>query len=352
MKKNFILSVLACLLVGSLAFAEEAVIIDFSQLSADIIDDGNGVMAQNRRTTVYYGQNAGMTFTEGQKALMRSSLTFKNWTVVLNSSARRTESLANSQVMPAKVKDGATVPFAGKEILGVRVYFPKSNSNASARIVPPFNIPVFQTKTQIGDDGVDNGPSDEDKASSTYRFEEGFGVVMNVGTIKSITVTTLGMNFPHGLYVILSNEDGEERRYFMGYLNFDGWKELTWNNATYITDVRARELRTYPIYPQARPHVRFVALEITRNGADIAEDFIGYFKDVKIVYDKAVLESERDIVDEDIWGIVSARETERQNSEMTKFGDRQLQLFIEREKMATETGTTSSLVPPESGAAE
>jgi hypothetical protein len=135
----------------------------------------------------------------------------------------------------------------------------------------------------------------------------------------------------------------------MGNLQFDGWKTLVWNNPDYISEVRTREIRVYPIYPRGMPFVKFNGFQITRDASHIGDDFVGYFKDVKIVFDKAVLETERDIVDEDIWGILDERETERQNAEMAKFGDRQLQYFLERQKIATETGATSSLVAPGQG---
>lgn len=75
----------------------------------------------------------------------------------------------------------------------------------------------------------------------------------------------------------------------MGYLLFDGWRELVWSNPSYITDVRARELRLYPVYPIALPSVVFAGFQITRDAAHDGGPFVGYFKDVKIIYDKAVL---------------------------------------------------------------
>jgi len=153
------------------------------------------------------------------------------------------------------------------------------------------------------------------------------------------------MNYPEGLYVLLKDNDGIERRYFMGYLGFDGWKELVWNNPQYIADIRNREIRVYPIYPRGIPYVKFAGFQITRDAAHIGGDYIGYFKDVKIIYDKAVLTSERDIADEDLWGIVRAREKKRQAIEMERFGNKQVNRYLERVKQATEESFTSSLNP-------
>ena len=151
------------------------------------------------------------------------------------------------------------------------------------------------------------------------------------------------MNFPHGLYVLLKDNDNIERRYFMGYLGFDGWKELQWNNPQYVTEVRNRELRLIPIYPRGIPFVKFVGFQITRDAMHDGNDFIGYFKDVKVIYDKAVLTSERDIADEDLWGIIGKKEAAKQNAEMTRFGAHQVERFLEKQKMATEEAFTSSL---------
>ncbi len=365
MRKSFIVIAIAFLLIGTFAICEEGVLIDFTKLSADItVDkenattdaDGNTVPDQNRHTVVDYGAVAGATFTESQKELMKTSLALGNWEVELNSSARNAVSLSNSIVKEAFVREtkaagnngeeiDVTVPFKGQYVMGVRVVFPETSVNSNAKIVPPYEIPAFDPMVDIDDDG--NSTGENTSGSTLTRFEDGYGVLKNVGTIKSISVTTMGMNFPHGLYVLLKDTDGVTRRYFMGYLGFDGWKELVWNNPTYITDVRAREIRLYPIYPRGTPYVKFVGFQITRDAADIGGNFIGYFKDVKIIYDKAVLTTERDIADEDLWGIVTERETAKQNFEMTRFGEKEVDRYLEKAKTATETGFTSSIAAEE-----
>ena len=356
MKKTLGLIAAAMLLVGGVAFADEAMLIDFTQLDADyeLTDsDGNVVSKQNKRTTMDYAISAGSTFTKQQKDLMRTSLSLPEWEVTLNSSAKTVQSLADSTVVAAPVKESADVPFAGQNVMGVRVVFPTWNSNANAKIVPPFDIPAYEPLSTVGDDGERKALGEDEDASSfnvaqnpsfeKTLFEGGFGVVKNVGTIKSIKVTTMGMNFPHGLYVHLTDNDNIDRRYFMGYLGFDGWKELRWNNPQYISEIRNREIRVYPIYPRGTPFVKFSGFEITRDAAHIGGDFIGYFKDVKVIYDKALLTSDRDIADEDLWGIIGKKEAARQNAEMSKFGNKQVNRYLEKSKLATEEDFVSSL---------
>ncbi|MGN0731684.1 MAG: flagellar filament outer layer protein FlaA [Treponema sp.] len=344
MKRTFYLFASVLLLAGSLTFADEAMLIDFTQLEADcVVDEESNKPTQNKRTVMDFSVAAGATFTEEQKGLMKTSLALPEWEIVLNSSARNVGSLAESKVVAAPVKDSAKVPFAGKNVMGVRVIFPSIACNANAKIVPPFDIPAYEPLADADDNGVRQDPTDEQKASGKTLFEDGYGVVKNVGTIKSIACTTMGMNYPHGLYVLLKDNDNIERRYFMGYLGFDGWKTLIWNNPQYITEIRQREIRVYPIYPRGLPFVKFSGFQITRDAAHIGDNYIGYFKDVKIIYDKALLTSDRDIADEDLWGIITKKETARQYAEMQRFGNTQVNRYLEKNKMATETEFSSSL---------
>ena len=344
MKKTFGLFAAAMLLIGGVAFAEESVLIDFTLLDADCVtDELTGNPTQNKHTVMDYSVSAGATFTADQKDLMKTSLVLPEWEIQLNSSAKNVTSLADSQVVAAPVKGDADQPFAGSKVMGVRIVFPTWNSNANAKIVPPFDIPMYEPLASANDDGVRQPATDEEKASEKTLFEDGYGVVKNVGTLKSIKVTTMGMNFPHGLYVLLKDNDGVERRYFMGYLGFDGWKELRWNNPQYISEIRTREIRVYPIYPRGIPSVKFSGFQITRDAAHVGGDFIGYFKDVSIIYDKALLTTSRDIADEDLWGIIGKQEKNRQNAEMEKFGNKQVNRYLERAKLAQEDEFTSSL---------
>jgi len=344
MKRTLTLLASVLLLAGSLSFADEAMLIDFTLLDQACIQDENtGKNSQNKRTVMDFSVAAGATFTEDQKNLMKTSLALPEWEIDLNSSARNVASLAESKVVAAPVKDSAKVPFAGKNVMGVRVIFPTIAANANAKIVPPFDIPAYEPLADADDNGVRQEPTDEQKASGKTLFEDGYGLVKNVGTVKSIAVTTMGMNYPHGLYVLLKDNDNIERRYFMGYLAFDGWKTLTWNNPQYITEIRQREIRVYPIYPRGLPFIKFCGFQITRDAAHIGDNYIGYFKDVKIIYDKALLTSDRDIADEDLWGIITKKENARQYAEMQRFGNTQVNRYLEKEKMATEDKFSDSL---------
>lgn len=358
-RKSYFLTI-ALLLAGAFVFAEKATLIDFTLLDADIIQKadpqgnavsdkaGNPVYTQNKRTVMDYSGSAGATFTEDQKALMKTSLAMPEWEVELNSSAKNIGSMNLSQVVAAPVKndkkDDIAVPFKDKVVMGVRIVFPVTANNASAKVVPPFEIPAYEPYSEADENGgrgeATPAPDGENNIDNTL-FEGGYGIVKNVGTIKSISVVTMGMNFPHGLYVILKDTDDVERRYFMGYLGFDGWRTLQWNNPNYITEFRNREIRVVPIYPRGLPYVKFGGFQITRDAAHVGGDFIGYFKDVQIIYDKALLSSERDIRDEDLWGIISHKESLKQKGEMMRFGNKQVDRYLQEQNMAREPDFTS-----------
>ena len=56
MKRSFVLVAMAFLLVGSLAFNEKTVLIDFSSLEPDIVADENGKPTINKRTVMDFSK--------------------------------------------------------------------------------------------------------------------------------------------------------------------------------------------------------------------------------------------------------------------------------------------------------
>lgn len=338
MKRMFILVAIALLAAGAV-FAEESVLIDFTKLTADILPNEDNVNMQNRATVMDFSEVAGQSYTDTQREAMKTSLAIANWNVVLSSSSRTVQNQALSYTSEAASKQ------FGK-VMGVRIHFPVEPFNSWARIQPPFEIPGFEYMAQVSDDGVVQAPTDEDKANKYTRFEQGYGVVKNVGVIKMVQVSVYGLNFPHGLSTILIDSDNNEQAMFMGYLRHDGWGTLTWTNPSYVTDVRNRELRLYPLYPKSTPFVKFGGFLVQRDAAFEGGDFISYFRDVKIIYDKAVLDTDRDIEDEGLWNIIATREEARKRAEMARFGQMQVLRYLEGEKKATESAFASGEQQP------
>lgn len=312
MKRFFILFAIAFLAVSAGAFADTSTLINFDKLVADTPS------GQNSATQISFANQAGASFTTAEKALMVTSLAIPNWNVVLNSSAETITNMADSYTKAVKVNAGAS-QFAGQTVMGIRIHFPQEPYNAYAEITPPFEIPAYYPKDA------------QDTQGSKF---DGYGVVKNVGSIKSIAANVYGSNFPNGLAVVLRNENYQERTVFLGNLQFDGWKDLEWSNPNYIANVRNRSLVPQPLYPQSTPYYSLIGFVIYKDAQQQGGDIITYIHDVSMTYDKAVLSLQRDINDEAVWGILAAREQARQNAEFQKLGSLQVLRFLEQQKMA------------------
>ena len=319
MKRCLATAAVLALAVGA-AVADQSVLIDFSQLTRDtqVRPDSNG-NDEHQTTLVNFAEHAGSSFAPEDLDQMQVSLAIENWDVVLSSSARTIENQTLSITREATIKDDARdfngETMAGRMVMGVRVHFPEAAFNAFARIEPPFEIPAFgrDDRTQF----------------------HGFGVVENVGIIKEVEATLYGGNFPHGFAVVLVDPNGVERQIFMDNLRFDGWRTLRWRNPNYIADVRHREITQLPLYPNSTPFVKLGGFIIYRDGQQIGGDALTYIRDIKVTYDQAVISTERDIVDEDIWGILAERQEARARAELQRLGNAQVLRFLERQKLDT-----------------
>ena len=334
--KRCIVVMIALALAGGLVFAETRTLIDFSQLAADV-EVGEGM--QHEASLVDFSGEAGASYTAEEKSEMRVSLALDEWDVELASSSR---TVANMRYLMTK----AVLSKTYGTVLGARIKYPLGSFNSHAIVRPPFEIPAYQRPTKFQDGEVvpmtdediaqANQQSGAQKDDATYKTKtskfDGLGVVKNVATIQSMKVRVYGSNFPHGFAVRLKDQNGNISDVFMGYLNFDGWKEIVWKNPNYIDEVRNRELRLFPLYPMADPFVKFMGLILYREAAAIGGDFVCYFKDIEVTYDKAVLSLDRDIDDEEAWGILDAREGARRLAESRRLGNLQVMRFLEEKK--------------------
>ncbi|MCL1817722.1 MAG: flagellar filament outer layer protein FlaA [Spirochaetaceae bacterium] len=331
--KRVIAILFTALMVAGIAVADEEILIDFDQLNADftITDPKIGDHQENQRTIMDFSIAAGSSFTDDEKALMKTSLAIKNWEVRLSSSSRTIFNQEYSLAKQARVREDAPeTHFPGKYVMGIRIHFPQEMYNGWATIKPPFEIPAYQDKTTVGGDGSLT-VADEDRGKGD--MYDNYGVVKNVGVLKSLSVNVHGLNFPHRLSVILKNQNNEEQEVILGHLQFDGWRRLQWDNPNYIIEVRNRDLRSYPLYPKTAPMVKLVGLRIYRDGMHEGDDFIGYVKDISVVFDKAQILTERDIDDEQVWGIIQKREEARRTAEMRRLGNIQVLRYLETQKM-------------------
>ncbi len=326
MKRIVVLVMMIALVASAALFAEQSTLIDFTQLTADYPPDNP---TDHEATLLSFGDQAGTVFTEEEKALMKTSLAIPNWEIELASSSRFVQNQALSQVRPAQVREDAA-QFPGETVLGVRVHFPTESYNSWALIEPPFEIPAYADATEVQADGTLVTPQDQVGTGDKY---VGFGVVKNVGTLRTVSMTVHGLNFNHGVSVVLQDENNEEQEIFLGYLNFEGWRSLEWRNPNYITSVRNRELRTSPLYPNLQPMRKLLGIRFYRDSEAIGGDFISYVRDVTITYDLATLQLQRDIDDEAVWGILQEREADRRSAELRRLGNVQVLRYLEQQKM-------------------
>lgn len=302
--KNLLLTVICALLVFGAAsvFAQQQeitggpqVLLDFSSLE---------------RTDIDFSKFPG-AMAEGIQEL-KVDLSIENWAVKLAPSSASPENRVLSYTKPVYSTKMES------DVLGMRVHFPTAPFNSWAKLVPPFEIPFYE-----------DVEGEEGEGSKFINK----GVLRNVGTIKSLSVRVTGRNYPHGFSVSLKDEQDTVREMFLGFLDFDGWKTLTWENPNYITDVKQRDLVRKPLYPESMPSIKFDSFTVYRHGSQIGGDFVLYIKDVQIIYDLAILETERDINDEEIWGILQTRRDAKRAAEIRRLGLLQLLRYKEQIKM-------------------
>jgi hypothetical protein len=334
MKKLWILIIALALLAAGGALADKSVLIDFTRLAADVKLGNAEANNEHTATLVDFADVAGSSYDEEVRKAMKTSLAIENWFVQLASSSRTVNNQARSYTKQAQLKANAKAfqgeEMANKTVMGVRVHFPLAMYNSYAIVMPPFEIPAYSNKTELRQDQVV-----EVEGDNGTKFDS-FGVVKNVGVIKSLEATVYGSNFPNGFGVIIKDQMGDEQTIFMDYLEFDGWKTLVWNNPNYITEVRNREVRKYPLYPNSEPFVKLVGIIFYRDSMQQGGDIVTYVKDIKVTYDRALLEAERDINDEAIWGILTQRQEARKAAELKRLGNLQVLRTIEKQKMHKE----------------
>jgi hypothetical protein len=325
----FVLGVLLVLIcVQAVAqVTEPQVLIDFNDLKADVTIQGETTPTENQATMVDYRSQAGAEVPADELDKLKTSLALGNWEVDLASSSQYRENIIYSYAKEAQTTANAA-DFEGedmksKTVLAVRIHFPEPAFNSYAIIKPPFEIPAYMDK-----------PGEENKGKGN-KFDNK-GILKNVGTIKEMQMVVSGRNFPHGIGLIYKDQNGEERTVFFGYLNFAGWKRLKWENPNYISDVRDRDLKVFPLYPKSEPFIKFIGIIIYRDAQQTGGDFVTYVKDVKVKYDLAWQDFNLDINDEQVWGIMQKREEARRKAEIRRLGNLHILRFLEKQKMYDE----------------
>lgn len=243
--------------------------------------------------------------------LTEDDFDMSNWQVELCSSADTVQNNIYSYCSPAESEDNGTV-------LGVRVHFPEWRFLSWAKIQPPFAL-----FAQYDDGSYVNASEGENNSLTT-------GLLVNVGIIQSLEVQVYGLNYQHQLGVRLIDRDGSVQEFSMGNLYFHQWRTLSWVNPDYASDPNDRELEKVPLYPQSYPYVMFDSFVLYKPESDDGGDFITYFKDVWLTFEKAILEDDEDIDHEDIWNILSDEQTERRVDELKELSE---EIYLRRQAL-------------------
>lgn len=308
MRKFMFILLVVCLALTGLTAKEEA-LINFADLVA-------GDSGQHEATLMDYSSEAGTRYSDVDKAQMQTSLLVENWEVKLTSSS---QSVINNRYsytveVPGGLEDEGS-------FLGVRVHFPEGSFNSYAFVKPPFAIPAYATH-----------PTDPE-ASRGNQFNN-FGVVKNVGVLKQVKINVYGMNFPIGLALELRAEDESIQYVPFTFLDFEGWKELVWENPNYVYEVRNREIKKTALYPRMAPSMTLNSIVMYKDGMVEGGDFITYIKNIDVTFDQAILEDvDSEINHEEVWGILADREEERRKAELQRLGNLQVLRFLEEQKM-------------------
>ncbi len=240
-------------------FGREDILIDFSNL------DGTGID---------FSAQAGDNWTPEEKAMMTLDLSINNWSAKVNSSSKTIQATNKTEILT--VKD--TLEYPNQNVLGVRIYFPQRYANSYAEIIPPFEIPSYY-------DNKEN----PDGMGTLFIYK---GVVRNVGTIKKISVRVLGNNFKYALYVRIKNKNAEIKDVFVGYLNFIGWRTISWVNPHYQVEVdnRNKNRDNVPYYPYEYPYIKFMGFVVQRLNTETTGNFVIMVKEVSVEYEEEFID--------------------------------------------------------------
>lgn len=256
------------------------------------------------------------------------SWNIENWRVELTSSARFIPNIVNSYLLKVQSKRWG-------DVMGVRIKFPTWPYLSNAKVVPPFRFTPYYL------DGLPVDPEgDLSKQQFTEEEKVKSGILMNVLQVKRVSVWVSGRNYKHLLSVVLRNEDGVEEEYFMGALYFQGWRRLAWENPNYIEQVNQRILQRLPLYPRALPYKEFAYFKVYKPESEPGGDFVVYFKDVSISFDRAVIQEEVDIDDEKYWQILSKEKIEYTKRALRNIVEQVELLELEKKRKAASVETT------------
>lgn len=247
------------------------------------------------------------------------------WNVILTSSANTIRNNVLSYTKKVASKQYG-------DVLGARIHFIEGRFLSWALIMPPYEFYPY----------YDNGKY-VNTAEGGGENSLTMGVLVNVGQIKSVSTWVYGLNYKHQIGVRTKDRDDVIHEYFMGSTYFDGWRKLVWMNPEYTDNIQDRVLQRLPLYPKSYPYIKFDSFAVYKPETEQGGDYIVYFKDVEVEFDRAIVREELDIQDEDWWGILAKERLDKKVGDLKQIGERRyLQKQEENRQKArsSQAGTT------------
>jgi len=242
------------------------------------------------------------------------------WKIILTSSSSTIRNNVLSYTTNAKSKR-----FNG-DVLGARIHFIQGRFLSWAMIQPPFQFFPYY------DNGKNVNENDSGEENSLV-----MGILMNVGQVKSISSWVHGLNYQMQTAIRIRDREERTQDYFLGSLYFDGWRKLVWVNPEYTDNVQDRVLQRLPLYPKSFPYISFDSLIVYKPEVERGGDFVVYYKDVEVEFDRAVIREEMDIDDEGIWGILQRERLDKRVHDLKTIGEKLYLLQQERRRQEAAT---------------
>lgn len=305
----------------------------------------------------------GVVYTISKEDMMLDA-----WVVELNSSANTIPNRRHSYAKTVTSHNG------DREYLGVRVRFPTHDHNAHARIAPAYPIPAYDSRgfpinygffdpQGVNPFSGDAAPTYQAVSEARSQIEDLVGnadvaskvsyggMLHNTGDVREIVARVAGRNYRNGLAVRLRNQNMQTTEYFLGYMDFLGWRTLRWVNPNYLPAELMEPFRL-PLYPSEIPFTAFDSFIVYRNGEEIGGDFVAYFDYIKMDYDLAVPASQLeigfqdfiDIDDDSWWYVIRDRNQERTRQMMQRFSE---EIDLRRQNLGRLTRHSEGFAPTE-----
>jgi hypothetical protein len=324
MKKGVLITLVILLsLISSVSFsAVKKALIDFPTFEQNM-----GVVA-DKDVKIHESQvssNKNMDLTQygfPQVNFTKEDWQLDKWKIILTSSANTIKNNVLSYT-----KKVASKRFG--EVLGARIHFIEGAFLSWAVIKPPFEFfPYF-------DNGQYVNQADSGEENSLV-----MGILVNVGQIKSVSSWVSGLNYQMQTALRIRDRNDTAQDYFLGSLYYDGWRKLVWVNPEYTDSIQDRVLQRLPLYPKSFPYVAFDSYIVYKPEQESGGDFVVYYKDVEVEYDRAIIREEMDIDDEGAWGILQTERLQKRVNDLKNIGEK-LYLMQQESKRQTESGSAT-----------